>query len=786
MLKLKNYQIKFKKIIQKTCLLISIGILSTAIKPKQVNSAEKIVTFVGPLEISVSVDSLEKFAEEGKINQDLALITNRLDEETLTQFREILRKPVNIDPILISRYGDISIVEGALSKIGEIVKIDSDINGLKGIRSAAILAGLDENEGLTVINFLRHFPTEEVYLDFDYLVELGKQLQLLFNYRQLAVGEIIKQSEAEAEEFPVNLSLLAADISQPGSNTFSLEKMTLVVEDETASQVGLPSQQVVEFNLYLPNQQSQPAPLIIIVQGYGAAPTTYGYIAEQLASHGYAVASIDHIGRNLAQRQASIARGELGDLATPIEFIIRPSDVTNLLNKLEELAANQPEWSNKLNLEQVGIFGYSFGGYTALAVAGAEVNQSRLNQACAESSLSIDLSLILQCRAQYLPLDDLSFKDSRIKAVFALYPTTNPIFGPEGISKIDIPTLIWTSSDDNIVEPLQNQIHSFLWLENPDKYLVMHHLGTHFSTVSEEVINQMNHNHEEARRDSSETARKYLKALTLAFFNKHLRELEEFAPYLTAAYTQDISTAEFSLYLTKDLQIEQLETAYGGKPSLAILQDHTPSFNSTPISSIETEIRETGVLKVAVRSEAPPYGYLERSGNWSGYCANLVKSLEEHLELKFNRSGGIQVVVLPSTLENRRQLIEENRVYLECGPNLFREDYSYFDFSPSVSTLKSDNLVAGVIIPKDSNLLTTDIVDIFTQANRVEEEAVVTTLFNPEFNLYIDNQRQLSTKFSTLDNRVTLLTSNEGEWQEIIKNFLSEWQAEEFTMKNLE
>ena len=289
------------------------------------------------------------------------------------------------------------------------------------------------------------------------------------------------------------------------------------------------------------------------MQGFGATPDTYGYVAEQLASYGYAVASVEHLGTNLAKRLA-FPNGELSSWITPTEFISRPLDVTNLLDKLEDLVANDPQWAAQLNLEQVGVFGYSFGGYSALAIAGAEINQPRLAEECSQEDLNTVPSFYFQCQAQYLPPISLNVRDPRIKAVLSVYPLANPIFGPEGMSKIDIPTMILTGSQDTTVPPIQNQIHPFLWLKTSDKYLALLIPGTHLTTVKVEDRGidgipslQINQQPDE----KSAIARDYLNAMSVAFFNRHLRGLKEYAPYLTAAYTQNISQSGISIHLTQ-------------------------------------------------------------------------------------------------------------------------------------------------------------------------------------------------------------------------------------------
>ncbi len=679
MRKTKTRYKRLVSLVKTGCLLISLGILPTFLKPKPVLSAERITSFFGPLQISISVDSLETFAQEGKINSDLALITNRLDEETLVKFREILQQRFDLDPALIFRVTRIPMVERLLSQLGRAVQIDHNINGLYGIRSAVILSAADKTEGLTILNVLRRFPSQDIYLNLDFILQLLRELESVSNYRQVAIKEIIQQSAAEATETTIDFSQLG-DLRQPGPWEVKIEGMKFEIESLRSTDVGLSLSYPLDFDLYLPQGKSEPAPLIVIVQGFGSSRGNYAHVAKQLASYGYAVAAVEHIGSNLEYRQAFL-RGELGDWITPIEFIGRTLDVSHLLDKLEDLAKTSPKWLNKLNLEQVGVFGYSFGGYTALAVAGAEINQPRLARECNEENFNIVISFALQCQAQYLPPINFNIRDPRIKAVFSAYPFTNPVFGPEGMGKIEIPTMIWAASEDMTVPVVQNQIHPFFWLKTPNKYLAMLVPGTHYSTAKDEVIQGLPLEILKGPKGSPAIARSYLNAMSVAFFNYHVRGLEEFEPYLTAAYTEDISRSGFGIYLTQSLKPEQLEIAYGKKPPVPFFPEPVVASAPPREEPVLEEIKRTGTLKVAVRSNAAPFGYLDSNGNWTGYCADFVNSLEQYLELKLNPSGGIQVVKLPSSLENRYQLLQQDRVHLECGPNTIKSDIEGVTFS---------------------------------------------------------------------------------------------------------
>ncbi|MGK7899640.1 MAG: alpha/beta hydrolase [Xenococcus sp. (in: cyanobacteria)] len=815
----KNRRKKFVNLINTACLLLSLGIVSVLLKPKPAFSAERIKTFIGPLQISIAVDSLEAFAKEGTINRDLALITNRLDEETQVQLRKILQERFDLGPAEIYRVARVPMVERMVSQLGRAIQIDYNINGLYAIRSAIILAAADESEGLTIPNVLRKFPSQDIYLNIDFLLQLQRELATQSSYRQAAVEEIIQQSATEAASSDLDISQLA-DLQQPGPWEVKVEGMTFETESLRSTDVGLSTSYPLEFDLYLPQGKSEPAPLIVIVQGFGSSRGNYAHVAQQLASYGYAVAAVEHIGSNLEYRQAFL-RGELGDWITPIEFIGRTLDVTNLLDKFAELADNDPNWANKLNLDQVGIFGYSFGGYTALATAGAEINQPRLDRKCNEDNFQIVISFALQCQAQYLPPISFNIRDPRIKAVFAAYPFTNPIFGPEGMGKIEIPTMIWAASEDSTVPVVSNQIHPFFWLNTPDKYLALLVPGTHYSTAKDEVIEGLPLEILKGPEGSGAIARNYLNAMTVAFFNYHLQGLEEFAPYLTAAYTESISQEGFGIHLTKSLTPEQLETAYGKKPPVPFFPESVIATAEPRSESVLAELKRTGVLKVAVRSDAAPFGYLEDTGNWTGYCADFVKSLEQYLEQQLKLAGGIQTVQLPSNLENRYQLLQQDSVHLECGPNTIRSDIESVTFSnpffatgtqfllsnEQASQINGDSDLANLKIGVVKNTTTEKFVEeaypstekLYFEGNAAKSQAVQ-ALVNNEIEalvsdsilsitemqkqgLTLDDYTLLPQRPLTCDYYGILLPYSDRQWQDMINGFLNSQTLKEADTK---
>lgn len=104
---------------------------------------------------------------------------------------------------------------------------------------------------------------------------------------------------------------------------------------------------------------------------------------------------------------------------------------------------------------------------------------------------------------------------------------------------------------------------------------------------------------------------------------------------------------------------------------------------SLPIKAETTleKIKKTGLLRVGIRSDAIPFGYRDNNNELRGICFDFIASLKEELKPQIDRNI-ITVKILISTLYNRFEIVEDNLVDLECGPNTIREISEYnVDFS---------------------------------------------------------------------------------------------------------
>lgn len=178
----------------------------------------------------------------------------------------------------------------------------------------------------------------------------------------------------------------------------------------------------------------QAFPLVIISHGYPGNRFLMAHLAENIASKGYVVASIDHpdsIYRNVAIFGSTLVN--------------RPLDQLFTLNQIQELAQNKQSFLyNLVNPNNTAIIGYSMGGYGAVINAGAQVSQKAVDLPWGAPHKTL---AIHQSNEQQV------FKaDPRIKTVVAFAPwgMNHGIWDKSALEQIKIPMLYIAGSQDDV------------------------------------------------------------------------------------------------------------------------------------------------------------------------------------------------------------------------------------------------------------------------------------------------------------------------------------------------
>ena len=507
--------------------------------------AERIYLSYGILERSIPVSSLETFAKTGKVDDELAVYARRVKPTQLAHLREALQRPISLDLVTVSQFLYTPIGERLLDHLGKVIQTDARQSGFYGIRAALILAAGDP-QGFTPLAVLHQFPTRGIHIDLAQGLEIAGSLQTLVNQTNQAVNQIHEETSLEAEAMPLPVSLPSKNLEQPGP--YRWEKRSLMLNDRNRNRT-------FPADIYLPSLGT-PRPLIVISHGLGSDRSSFAYLAQHLASYGFAVVVPEHPGSDTNQLQA-LFQGTVARVTKPREFIDRPLDIIYLLDELDQRSRSDPTFQGRLNLQAVGVIGQSYGGYTALALAGAKLDFQQLQTACHSLDNSLNLSLVLQCLALQLPNQPYRLADPRIQAAIAIDPVDSSIMGQSGLSQIQIPTMIVAGSADAVAPALPEQIQPFAWLTTPGKYLVLIDGGTHFSTIDESPKAAVPVPASVIGPDPA-LARRYIRALSVAFCQTYVAKQPSYRPFLSASYTNTISQKPLHLSLVRSLPAMQL------------------------------------------------------------------------------------------------------------------------------------------------------------------------------------------------------------------------------------
>ena len=169
-------------------------------------------------------------------------------------------------------------------------------------------------------------------------------------------------------------------------------------------------------------------PLIVVSHGQGGTSLGHHDTAEALADAGFVVVTLNHPGDTFGD-DSGAQRLDI--------FESRPRDVTRVISYMLE------RWPSRRQLDprSIGVFGFSRGGYTALALAGATPSA---RASAARLCTSIRSLLNPLCRG--LRSGDARVApeaDPRVRAVVVVDPLN--LFDETGLQAVRIPVQLWAS-----------------------------------------------------------------------------------------------------------------------------------------------------------------------------------------------------------------------------------------------------------------------------------------------------------------------------------------------------
>lgn len=238
---------------------------------------------------------------------------------------------------------------------------------------------------------------------------------------------------------------LAVSLWYPALNpTGAKEKVTYDMMIKDATMTG--DRQTIVYGHALLNAavdgSQGPYPLVIFSHGFSGSVASYSAFAEHYTSYGFIVLAPEHT------EQFDPTWGDLWKSS-----IDRPVDVKQTLDYAEQLTAPGGELAGLIDMQHVAVVGHSYGGYTALAMAGAQYDLVAYNARCAQVPADDPLSFLctplvpheaeMAARAGLDPMPEglwPSFGDPRVTAIIPMAGDSY-LFDQAGLSKITIPMM---------------------------------------------------------------------------------------------------------------------------------------------------------------------------------------------------------------------------------------------------------------------------------------------------------------------------------------------------------
>jgi len=174
--------------------------------------------------------------------------------------------------------------------------------------------------------------------------------------------------------------------------------------------------------------------LVVVSHGTGGSYADHYDTAHALAEAGFVVAAVSHTGDTYDDRSRATRMAD------------RPAA---LIRVVDYMLADWPSHA-ALDPKRIGVFGFSSGGFTALAAIGGEPDFAQVGPHCAEHPAWFDCQIVRQSGGMP-PLPGPVAHDPRIRAAVIAAPALGYTFTPAGLAKVKVPIQLWRAEADTIL-----------------------------------------------------------------------------------------------------------------------------------------------------------------------------------------------------------------------------------------------------------------------------------------------------------------------------------------------
>lgn len=172
---------------------VSVGaILLAQVSP--VRAAEQVRLNYGPLSRRVDVADLRTLADTGKPPKELRAYL-RLAKQEPAEVQRFLTKPLNVEARVLDQRLNSMLGDVVLNQLTQVVHTPTGQADRQALRSALVLSA-SEDQQVTLLEALENYPTPEVIVEGDRLLQTYEQVSRLVEQGQSAAGlaETIRQA----------------------------------------------------------------------------------------------------------------------------------------------------------------------------------------------------------------------------------------------------------------------------------------------------------------------------------------------------------------------------------------------------------------------------------------------------------------------------------------------------------------------------------------------------------------------------------------------------------------
>lgn len=201
-------------------------------------------------------------------------------------------------------------------------------------------------------------------------------------------------------------------------------------------------------------------PLVVLSHGTGGAALQMMWLGHHLAANGFIVAALSHHGNS----------GDGGEYQ-PQGFMLWWERARDMSVAIDRLVADST-FGVRIDRDRIGAAGFSLGGYTVTALAGGLTSLEEFERFCRSADRDYTCgpqpeypqAPVLFARMKEtdpivrtsLARASSSYRDARIKAVYAIAPALGSAFTTAGLAEIRIPVHIAVGAADSITPVATN------------------------------------------------------------------------------------------------------------------------------------------------------------------------------------------------------------------------------------------------------------------------------------------------------------------------------------------